>query len=353
MPGWLRDTEFIVPEKGKAGLISVHYHERVNELQGEASLSALLAPAPGRTPFERGAWFELLSAHCGLRPLLVVAAQDDARAVLPLQRGSGRLEALGNWYSFIVKPLLSADALGPSLLRAIARDLKQRCWRVQLAPLPDEDGSALLLQEAFRSAGWIVRRRQCDINHILEVNGRSYADYLAGRPGPLRTTLSRKSGKVSVELYTRFDAAAWAEYQSVYAASWKPDEGSPAFLEAFARAEGEAGRLRLGIARLQGVAVAAQLWTVEGSTAFIHKLAHTEQAKAISPGTTLSAALFERVIDRDKVTLVDFGTGDDPYKRDWMESQRPRISLDCLNPANPRAWPHIALAALRHLAGRD
>ncbi len=92
---------------------------------------------------------------------------------------------------------------------------------------------------------------------------------------------------------------------------------------------------------------------MEGSTAFIHKLAHSEEAKSLSPGTTLSAALFEEVIDRDGVSLVDFGTGDDPYKHDWMEVVRPRYQLDCLDPRNPRAWPEIALASLRHLVGRD
>jgi len=334
-------------------LIAVHYHEHLNEVQDDPRLAALLDGADAGSPFERGTWFALLAQHCDLKPLLAVASDGNARAVLPLKQGADRLEALGNWYSFTVKPLLTKDAMGPALLRAIAHDLKCRAWRVTLAPLPDEDGSALLLQEAFRSAGWQVRRKPCDVNHVLAVGGRSYAEYLAGRPGQVRTTLKRKAGKVEVRLHRSFDAAAWADYEAVYAASWKPQEGSPAFLRAFAEAEGKAGRLRLAVAHAEGRPVAAQLWTVEGSTAFIHKLAHIEGAKPLSPGTTLSAALFEEVIDRDKVSLVDFGTGDDAYKRDWMESVRPRYRLDCLDPGNPRAWPHIAWATLRHLAGRD
>jgi CelD/BcsL family acetyltransferase involved in cellulose biosynthesis len=337
-------------------LIAVHYHNRVNEVQGDPRLAELLGPDGARAPFDRIEWFAMLTQHCGLRPLLAIASDGEARALLPLQRitgRAGRLEALGNWYSFTVKPLLTKDALGPGLLRAIAQDLKQRAWRVTLAPLPDEDGAALLLLDAFRGAGWHVRRTQCDVNHVLEVAGRSFEEYLAGRPGQVRTTLKRKSGKIEVRLFRHFDPAVWADYEAVYAASWKPQEGSPAFLRAFAQAEGEAGRLRLAIAYAEGRAIAAQLWTVEGSTAFIHKLAHIEEAKPLSPGTTLSAALFEEVIDRDKVALVDFGTGDDPYKRDWMESMRPRYRLDCLDRGNPRAWPHIAWAILRHLAGRD
>ena len=334
-------------------MIVVQYHERVNEVQGDPRLAELLGPNCARTPFDRAAWFALQEEHCGLKPLLAVASEGEARAVLPLQRNDDRLEALGNWYSFTVKPLLTKDALGPGLLRAVTRDLKARAWRVTLAPVPDEDGSALLLQEAFRSAGWQVWRKQCDVNHVLEVAGRSYDQFLAARPGQMRTTLKRKSGKVQVKLHRAFDPAVWADYETVYAASWKPQEGSPAFLRAFAEQEGAAGRLRLALAYAENRPVAAQFWTVEGSTAFIHKLAHIEEAKPLSPGTTLSAALFEEVIDRDKVALVDFGTGDDPYKRDWMESIRPRYRLDCLDPGNPRAWPHIAWATLRHLAGRD
>ncbi len=334
-------------------MIAVHYHERVNEVQGDPRLADLLGTNCARAPFERAEWFALLAEHCALKPLLAVASDGEARALLPLQQAEGQLEALGNWYSFTVKALLTKDALGPGLLRAIARDLKARAWRVTLAPLPDEDGSALLLQESFRSAGWQVWRQQCDVNHVLEVAGRSYEEFLAARPGQLRTTLKRKASKVEVRLTREFDAAAWADYETVYATSWKPEEGSPTFLRAFAEQEGKSGRLRMAVAYAEGRAVAAQFWTVEGSTAFIHKLAHSEEAKPLSPGTTLSAALFEEVIDRDKVALVDFGTGDDPYKRDWMETVRPRYRLDCFDPRNPRAWPHIAWATLRHLAGRD
>src|SRR3546814_3818205 len=82
-------------------------------------------------------------------------------------------------------------------------------------------------------------------------------------------------------------------------------------------------RLRMGIARIEGVPVAAQYWTVEDGTAFIHKLAHVEDSLKASPGTLLSAALFRRAIEVDGVKRVDFGTGNDGYKRDWMNRHDP------------------------------
>lgn len=320
--------------------MTVSYHDRVNVLQGTNAAS----------PFDRAEWFALL-ADSGLAPLIATVG-DDPMAALALTRANGRIEPLRNWYSFTWRPLLPDGQEGDVMLAELGRSLKTQAHRVTLWPLPDEDGSATRLETAFRSAGWQVVRKQCDHNHVLPVNGRSFAEYWASRPGQMRTTLKRKAKKVSVELLTHFDPVAWADYESVYAASWKPEEGDPALLRRFAEQEGAAGRLRLGIARADGLAVAGQFWTVEHGTAYIHKLAHREEAKPLSAGTTLSAALFEYVIDRDRVTLVDFGTGDDAYKRDWMELGRPRYRIDALDPRQPRAWPALMKRVLARLLPR-
>ncbi|QDH36181.1 GNAT family N-acetyltransferase [Porphyrobacter sp. YT40] len=303
-------------------------------------MQALSAPADA-APFDRAEWFALL-AETGLAPMIAVAGEGPEAAALALTEDAGRITPLRNWYSFTWRALAPMGAAGDRLLEAIARHLKSRGWRVTLEPVPDEDGSAERLARAFRGAGWRVAMERCDINHILPVRGRSFTEYWETRPGPLRTTLKRKAKKVEVEVLTHFDARAWADYEAIYAASWKPAEDHPTMLRAFAEAEGAAGRLRLGIARAEGVAVAAQCWTVENSIAYIHKLAHLESHKPLSAGTTLTAALFRHVIDIDKVALVDFGTGDQSYKADWMEDVRPRFRIDCLDPASPRSWLPMA-----------
>lgn len=333
-------------------MIASEYHADLKEVQSDHALSRLLlAPAQG-APFDRLDWWQGLAEHCGLNPRLAVASDGEALAVLPLHQEGGELRALSNWYTFRFRPIVSPGADGHALIGAIASDLARRTSRINLAGLCNEDGSADLIERAFRDAGWIVLRETSDVNHILRIGGRSWDEYLASRPGPLRTTLKRKSGKVQVQVLTRFDAATWADYEAIYAESWKPSEGSPAFLRDFAKREGSQGRLRLGIAHANGQAVAAQLWTVEGDTAFIHKLAHREEAKPLSPGSVLSAALFRHVIETDRVHTVDFGTGNDTYKRDWMEEVRPRFTLQMFRAHDPRNWPVLARHALRSLARR-
>jgi CelD/BcsL family acetyltransferase involved in cellulose biosynthesis len=332
-------------------LISIDYHDDLKEVQADAPLAALLAAPAAAAPFDRLEWWRLLAEECDLFPVIAVARDGESRAALAMYRVRRRLEALANWYSFRIRPIIGPNADEDALLLAMACDLVGEAPHIVLAPLTDENGETSRLAAAFQKAGWAVFRSQCDINHFLRVNGRSYAQFLEDRPGALRTTLKQKSAKVSVTIETQFNAESWRTYESVYAQSWKPQEGTPAFLRRFAEEEGAAGRLRLGIASNGDEPVAAQFWTVEAGTAFIHKLAHSEKAKALSPGTTLSAALFEHVIDCDQVELVDFGCGDDSYKRDWMEQARPRYRLEMFRPAWPGNWPAMAREMLRGLAG--
>jgi Acetyltransferase (GNAT) domain len=321
-------------------VIETRYHDSVNVLQA-------LTASEACAPFDRADWYSLIAAT-GITPLIITASDGPNTAALALTETAGRITPLRNWYAFTWRALSPAGASGDALLTAVARSLKNRSYRVTLEPVPGEDGTAERIAAAFRNVGWRVTVAECDTNHVLPVAGRSFAEYWDSRPGTLRTTLKRKGNKVETTVLTHFDAVAWDEYEAIYAASWKPAEDQPAMLRAFAEAEGAAGRLRLGVARADGLAVAAQCWTVENSIAYIHKLAHLESHKSLSAGTTLSAALFCHVIDIDRVTLVDFGTGDQGYKADWMEAVRPRYRIDCLNPARPRAWAPLAKRLVRN-----
>lgn len=328
-------------------MASVEY--LVNPAGAQAAWTTALDREYQRSPFDRLEWWRGLAELClpDEQPLLALASEGDARCALALMRRprSGQLRSLANWYSFWARPVFANG--GENLLPALARDLATKARRTSLAPLaqPDAERTAA----AFAAAGWTVRAEQVDVNRRLELAGRRFAEYWTARPGRLRETVRRKGAKgvVALRIADAFDPADWADYEAVYAQSWKPEEGNPAFLRRFAEAEGLAGTLRLGLAHIDGRPVAAQLWTVEHGTAYIHKLAHVEDAKTHSPGTLLSHALFAHAIDCDGVETIDFGTGDDAYKRDWMEQVRPMLRLDMHRPRDPRSWPHLLRDRLR------
>ncbi len=314
--------------------------------------------------FDRLSWFQTLLAHndLGGNPLIVRTWTKGARAWLFLtDQGHHKATALANYYTLAFRPIFTGDpdpAMRRALLVASARRLRNRPIRLAqltLAPVPQADGSADLLARAFRSAGWLVFRSAKTVNWTVNVAGKSFDQYWAERPGALRSTFARKLKKsdITTEVHTAFDPAIWAEYESIYAESWKPEEGSTAFLKALAQEEGAHDGLRMGIARLDGVAVAAQFWTIEPGRAVIHKLAYRTSAAALSPGTILTATMFRHVIDTDKVDLIDYGTGDDRYKADWMDTRTIMEQIDCLNPIYARSWIVAAQKWLSALARAD
>ncbi|WP_353229210.1 GNAT family N-acetyltransferase [Novosphingobium sp.] len=301
-------------------------------------MAALFAPGAGVTPFDRLDWLRLLAEEClpSTRCFVAVARDGDAIAALPLCETPTGLGALANWYSFIARPRFAHG--GERLLAALVRSLSTQ-GALQFGPLPERE--AALMLGAVRSAGWIGALTLDHVNHVLHA-GRDFATWWASRPGQLRETVRRKGRKVAIRIACDFDAADWATYEMIYAKSWKPAEGSPAFLRRFAEMEGAAGRLRLGIASIDGEPVAAQFWTIEDGLAFIHKLAHDPAAAAHSPGTVLTHALFAMAFNEDKVDFIDFGTGDDPYKRDWMELSDVRLRLEAYHPRALRHWPKLS-----------
>lgn len=285
--------------------------------------------------FNRRAWFARVWRHFpnkAISPIIARATSEGAIAWLFLVHTSaGQARSLSNWYSFGFNAVYKGtpdDQHKRVMITALAKRLgtaKPRLNRVTLTPINRHDGSAACLEKAFTLAKWKAFPTQISTRWTVNVEGQSFDQYWEARPGQLRSTYRRKSNKAAfdVEIFDYFSASVWAEFEAVYHDSWKPEEGLPDFVRETAEYEAEAGCLRLGICRVDGIPIAAQYWTVENGVAYIHKLAHRQSAVSLSPGTILSHALFKRVIDVDRVSTIDFGTGNDAYKADWMDKSEP------------------------------
>ncbi len=277
--------------------------------------------------FDRLDWFRLVHQFTPpVGELLALRARNgEASAWLFLAKDGASALAFSNWYCLRFGPVVDGDN-GDAAVTELVRGLRRGgISRLFLSPLGEDDP----LPAALRRLGWATRLEQTSVNWRVSTKGLSFEEYWAARPSKLRNTARRRAKSAALELRVldRFEAAAWADYESVYNASWKPAEGSPELMRKFAEQEGAAGTLRLGLAYMDGKAVAAQLWTVENKVATIHKLAYREDAKQHSPGTVLSVEMFRRAIDLDKVETIDFGFGDHGYKADWMDRSAPLYSL--------------------------
>ena len=311
--------------------------------------------------YDRHDWLALTHAHIyPHEPLAIAAAYDGAHAAwLPLRDcGSGHGRGLASWYTLAFAPLFTPGIDAERrirLLEELARRLRRRFDTLSLWPL--EADVAAGLQQAFRAQGWLPALRFEAANWIADTQGLDFETYWANRPSKLRNTVRRrtKNSPFTTEILDRFDGAAWDAYEAIYAQSWKPEEGAPAFLRAAAQQEGDAGTLRLGIARRDGAPVAAQFWTVENGHATIHKLAYLESEREHSPGTLLSVAMFRHVLDHDRPAVIDYGNGDEPYKAEWMDQRRERYRLRLFNLRSvgglSQGAARAARAALRRITG--
>ena len=214
---------------------------------------------------------------------------------------------------------LSADSI---------RQLKQYD-SINLVPLLAQQAKSW--QRAFEAIGFKAHLYHHSDNWY-EPDISNINQYWQRRPSKLKNTIKRKqelmtkTGGFSTQIFAAGTNAefmtALIDYHLVYQQSWKISEPTPAFIDAICQYAWQQHELRIGVLYQHAQPVAAQIWFVCDKTAYIFKLAYVPGFTQFSPGTVLMAQLLEHVISIDGVNCVDFLTGNDNYKKDWMSCSR-------------------------------
>lgn len=293
-------------------------------------------------------WFDLLQRHVypdevGVRYYCVTDQLRMQTAILPVrQHRRGwvcMLESLSNFYTSLYSPLISGGCEQGTLARLISEiaEGNRNTHVMRFAPMdPGSPTYSVLLRE-LRAAGWIPLDFFCFGNWFLNVDG-DWDDYLQMRSANLRSAIKRRSrefaaqgGVLEIVVGEENLESAIAAYQEVYSFSWKITEPYQEFVPSLIRLLASKGMLRLGIARLNGKPIAAQIWIVGPSKASIYKVAYHQAYARLSPGTILTSYLMKHVIQQGKVKEVDFLIGDDEYKKSWMSNRRERWGIIAFN----------------------
>lgn len=347
--------------------------EAVQQVLSQAATGLL--PQPDADVFCTLPWFENLSQNglaqdvAGKCLFLLGLDPDLGQAIcLPLLHGR-HLEGLANYYSSLYGPVTwhgKVDAAAghqvvhPTDWQAMCRHLHKHPARwpvIRLGPLDTGAPFYPDITAALRSAGYWVDSFFCFGNWYLEVDGRTFDAYFQTLPSPLRHNLRRgqarltRKGPWNITIHEQQGAAmesAATAFVQIYSQSWKGPEPNTSFIPGLARMAAHNGWLRLGVLELDGKPVAAQIWLVKSGKASIFKLAYVSGYERFSAGSILTAALMRHAIDQDKVHEVDYLTGDDGYKRDWMSHRRERRGVVAFNPGTAEGlW-----AAGRHFSGK-
>jgi hypothetical protein len=352
-------------------------------LNNFASLRAELAQTGGgwhaggvNDVFASLEWFELLVSYGLAAPdqspaaCQLIVAHDSARqcmVCLPLM-GTRHISSLSNYYSSLYGGLswsaqsaaaalnLPSSQDGLALSRGL-RQLMPTCLMVNLSPLDIESAFFNQMRAALAQAGYWVDSYFCFGNWYLDVAGRTFADYYPTLPSALRHSIERgqrrlaRQGPWRIQIQQHADdslGAATRAFVQVYAQSWKSPEPNAQFIPELIKLATTQGWLRLGILTLGEQPVAAQLWLVKGGKAHIFKLAYAGGFERFSAGSVLTQAMMHHVLDVDRVQEVDYLSGDDAYKRDWMSHRRERHGLVAFAPNTL----HGVWLAAKHFAGK-
>ena len=318
--------------------------------------------AVSQDPFAATVWWLAFIDH---------VCQDDWRYTAPTVRGAGSLlpffeaesgsriwRALTNFYTGRLSlPVPDGAPAGGEAQRAMIKvvfaamgGLRPAPTQVDLSPLSAAD--AALVQQAWLALGWLTRVQPAFGNWYLPCAGLTFEQFMKDRPARLQNTWHRKrrpfeSGpghRLQIVREVQQVDEAMSAFETVYARSWKPAEASPAFIRAWAMQCARLGWLRLGLAWFEGRPVAAQFWFTAYGKAHVFKLAYDSEYARLSAGTVLSAHMFHESLEVDRVREIDYLSGDDDYKRDWMTHRRQRFSVTACNPRTPAGL----LRGLRH-----
>lgn len=318
-------------------------------------------------------WFANLATSglaTGMEPACVVVHRADGQAgiglplavqpVSPAALFGPAIGALATYYSSLFGPIGNPADCDVATCRAALKALRAvgaAADVLDLQPL-DQDGPFFhAMREALIAEGYVVDSYFCFGNWHLPCDGLCFEHYYASLPSRVRNTIHRhrkkldKNGEWSIELHSQpgpLMEQAIDCFVKVYNRSWKVPEPFPDFVPGLCRMAAREGWLRLGILKIGNEPAAGQLWLVRDRKALIYKLAYDEAYSTFSPGSVLSAELFRSVLDDERVVDVDYLTGDDKYKQDWMRLRRERLGIVAFRKASLRGL----LSAGKHLLGK-
>ncbi len=266
-----------------------------------------------------------------------------------------KLSSLSNYYSPIFDVILDPEVISNE---EAYRIFLNHFWReahdwdlIDIYPLCAEAKDNILKNDRLKRISFDYYLTQ----NYYHTGFKSFEKYLSARPSRVINTLKRKNKKLermegfSVRIISEPDeiAAKLKDYHRVYKHSWKIDEPYPRFIDGLADLCAKYGWLRLGFIEVEKRIVAVQFWMIANGSAYIYKLAYDKEYMSCSPGTVLTAKMIERAIDVDGVKKIDFLTGQDSFKKEWMDSSK---SLYGVHIVNYRTVKGIAVLVINELS---
>jgi CelD/BcsL family acetyltransferase involved in cellulose biosynthesis len=326
-----------------------------------------LAVRLGAPPFLRPGWFGAWWDAFGRGHMGVVQVRDHGRlaGVMPVARRFGSIHSPTNWHTSLFGPVVGPDVAGD----LAARLFEGRPRHVSLSFLDPRDPGTVAVRTAAKAAGYReltrVRMRSPFIS-----TAPGWDAYWAGRPKKLRNSIRKRLDTVGRMGSVSFDVVdgsgpwerALAEGLQVESSGWKGGRGTAVesrpdtrrFYSGMARWAAEQGLLRLGFLRLDGRAMAFQLWLEDGEAHYSLKRAYDPAFASVGPGMLLQHEIVARAFRVGLRTFEFLGEAED-WKLRWTDTTHDRLLVQAFAPTVGGRLTAAAFVHVRPLAkrGRD
>lgn len=297
-------------------------------------------------------WYDLLQKHitaAGEKIIYycILDKRKKIQAIFPLIKSpentpSGySLRSLANFYSMeYIPPIVSGSRNCRKVISALANYLstEEKGWTsLDIFPIDETKLDNIYLKEELAKY-FPVTSSLCHKNWVYINNNEPFESYISHSPSQVRDIRRKerrllKQHEVEFRMYVDEEnlEKAIEDYFTVYNNSWKEKENYPEFIPDLIRVCAGKNMLRLGILYIDGVASAAQLNIFHDNISLIYKLSYQEQHKNLSSGAILSFKMMQYAFSQDNSRLIDYGCGNDEYKRNWMNHCLKKMTLTAYN----------------------
>lgn len=312
----------------------------------------LAAAMAQENPFVADFWLQNFDKHLlreNERPDYIVFYEGDTPAViLPLRVtvvGRTRLKKLTlsvNFYTTFFclprRPDLDIEIYAERIARHLFSHYKKYAL-FEFAPLRKERLLERLSEVLKDRYDFRIRRYECHKNLYENVSEDDFDSYWQRRPSQLKNTYKRKLKQFSkmpdarmciIDSVTDLESG-FKDYEEVYRKSWKSAEYSSDFIFQVTASLLTRRQAKLGLIYIGDQPAAAQIWFRINTAWAVFKLAYDPAFSKMSVGTILTVGLLKAFFDEGATSEIDFLSGDDEYKKDWVAEQRIHFGIEAIN----------------------
>lgn len=238
------------------------------------------------------------------------------------------------FYDVVCEPDVNdVDTLIGKIVEALVRDARS-ISTITLDCIRRDSPTFALLSKHLRANGFIVEEYFHFGNWYDVFMNTDFENYRQSLKSGIRRLMNRVSHSKKthfrlVETAEELDSAI-ARYEALSLLRWSTPEPYEQFIRGLVYKAFEEKFLRFGLLEVKGEVVAAQIWLISNKNATIFKVAHDPAIKN-SIGSTLTLCLVKHVLEIDGVTEIDFGRGDDDYKKSWLRKRQECWGLRAYN----------------------